>query len=258
MLQQFEEGEQLRGGESAHESHHSNEAGGHAPVPAPRGSAPKRLPHHHRAQEQPGEQDDLRRSGHHLHSTGQSGDGEMAAPTFTPCPFDQPHHPRHPAERGDVVRPEQAVDRQSVEGEGQAGDARAETAAGPALREHEHAGSAQHKMREREKIQRPRQRQQQVDERRRIECERVPLREEGEAIAIERIPQRQLAAPETFAMIMRQRIAEVAEVPQEERAPAQRHRAEVHQHQRRQQQRETPRTQPGIWRACGGVRVTVK
>ena len=78
-------------------------------------------------------------------------------------------------------------------------------------------------MQQAKETQRPTQRQQQVNQRRRIKRHRIPLSEEGDAAIIVGIPQRQLPAPETFALIVRQRIGEKTEVAHDKGLQPQQH-----------------------------------
>ena len=103
-------------------------------------------------------------------------------------------------------------------------------------------------MREHESAQTPRLRQEQVNQRQRVERQGVPLREEGQAGGVERIPERNLPAPETLAVEMRQRITEAPVVAVEKRVAAHDHVPEDHHHQREQHQSEAARSEPGVAR----------
>ena len=212
MLEQVEKRQKLRSAQREHEHGQRAESPEELPARRPR-FQPLSSPHH--AEEHPGEEDDLWCAGQHLHRGGQRREGEGAS-AFAPADFRRAHDPGHPAQRRDVVRPHQRIERETIEGKRDAGHRRARAAARPTKGQPVHAHPGQPEMREAEGIQRPRHREQQVEQRAGVERERVPLREEGQAEIVERIPQRHFAAPEAIAMKQRQRIAEQTKVAVDE------------------------------------------
>ena len=76
-----------------------------------------------REQQKPGEQNDFRSAGEHLHRADQRGQDDFLS-AVAPRQFDREHDPRHPTERGDVTRPHEQVERQAVERKGHAGKGR--------------------------------------------------------------------------------------------------------------------------------------
>ena len=175
-----------------------------------------------RSADEPGEHDDFRRAGEHLHRADQRGHDELSS-AFAHAAFHRQHDPREQAESGDVVWPHERLLHQAVEGVGHAGDGGGEGQAGPASRDGIGTESTQPEMQQHERAQRPRQRQEQVNQRAGVERHRVPLREEGEAAVVEWIPQWQFAAPEALAVIVRDGVAEDAEVAQDEAGRAKQH-----------------------------------
>ena len=84
-----------------------------------------------------------------------------------------------------------------------------------------------------EKVQRPRKRQQDVDQRGRIESERVPLRQKGESRVVVGVPQRNFAGAIALLDVPGERIAEVGEVAREKTAPSEQDVRERSQQQNR-------------------------
>ena len=173
-------------------------------------------------QQQPCQKNDLRRSGQHLHRAHQGGGYQ---PTSTPLPaqLHTPHDPRHPAQGGNIVGPHQAVERESIEGVGQPGNAGGQSVARPAPRQPIHPQASQKLVKKAIDAQRPGQREEQVKKRSWVEHERIPLRQERQPAIVERIPQRDFASPETVPMVKGQGIPEVSKVTKEKRGHSKNH-----------------------------------
>src|SRR5438046_2584762 len=67
-------------------------------------------------------------------------------------------------------------------------------------------------MEQAKQVQRPGQGKQEINQRKRVTNQRIPLAQEGQAAVVERIPEGDFPAPETFPEILRQRVAEQAKV----------------------------------------------
>ncbi len=99
----------------------------------------------------PGEQNDFRRAGEHLEGGDESGDDDAASAGIHRL-FDDEDDPWEPAERGDVIGPHQAAEREAIEGVGEAGDGGGDGMAAPAAGEEIHSEPGEKKVSEAEKI----------------------------------------------------------------------------------------------------------
>ena len=89
----------------------------------------------------------------------------MRPSAFAPRPFHRQHHPRHPAQRRNVVRPHQRMPGQAVEGKDHSRHRCRQSIARPAPRQKIHPHARQKKMPQAENSQRPRQRKHQIEQR---------------------------------------------------------------------------------------------
>ena len=157
----------------------------------------------------------------------------------------------------DVAGPHPAIQRQPVPGEYQAGEARGHTVAEPAQRQKIHSDSRQKNMPQNKKVHRPRHGQQFVKERRRIQRQRVPLREKGNAAIVVRIPQRNRAPPEAIPQMISHRKPELPRIAVKKSVRAEHDVRIRNQQEHAQQQRQARGGElPVEVRApTGGVRV---
>ena len=247
MRGQIQEREQLHRSEAKRQqSHRRQHAAGFPDQPqAACAPAPVRRPH--QADYQPGEKDHLGRARQQLQRRHRCGDDD--APTaLAPGAFSHERYQRHPGKGRDVVGPHQRVLHQAACGIDQSGHAGGQPVARPVARGVIHGHARQPEMREHECAQAPRLGQQEVDQRQRVECQRVPLREEGQAGGVERIPEGNFSMPKAFAVEMREGIAEAPVVAVEEGVAAEEHIPERHHHQHEQEQPKPGRSEPGV--AC--------
>ncbi len=121
-------------------------------------------------------------------------------PAFAPRALNRQHDPRHPAQRGNVARPHQQIERQAVESKCHSGECRGEVVVRPPPRELIHPEAGEPQVQETKEAQRPHQRKREINQRRRIQRHGVPLRQERRAAIAERIPERQFALPETLLL----------------------------------------------------------
>src|SRR5262245_10667507 len=98
---------------------------------------------------------------------------------------------------------------------------------------------------------RPRDRQEEVDQRAWVKDERVPLREKRQAAVAEWIPQRNFSAPETFTVMVCQRISEIAKIPKIESVSSGDNIRVSRVDKHEQNDSETAWTQPIVRRPCG-------
>ena len=110
-----------------------------------------------------------------------------------------------------------------------------------------------------EEAQRPRERQQQVEERAGVEAECVPLSKIGRAAVHVGIPQREeVAAPEALAVEVGKGVAEEPVVAIKERLPVEEHAPKGDGEERGEHERETTWREPSVrraavWRLGSGV-----
>src|SRR5262245_60111684 len=164
-----------------------------------------------RCQYAPGENNQFGHSRKHLEGGDKRGEHDLS-PAATPRLFDQRHHPGHPSQRDGVIRPDQTRERRSVDDVGEPGKAGSEASASPTMRQQIHAQPAEQQMAKTKITQRPRKRENQVNERERVEHHCAPLREKRRATIAVRIPKRQFAAPETLVMIIHEAVSDRAVV----------------------------------------------
>ena len=119
-----------------------------------------------------------------------------------------------------MAGPHQQVEGQATESKSSARERAGKIITRPFSREKIHPQAAEPQMQQAEKTQRPRKRQQEVNERRWVERHGVPLGKQGNAAVVVGVPKRELAAPKTFFLEMRERISEEPIVARNKRLPA--------------------------------------
>ena len=152
--------------------------------------------------------------------------------------MNDPEDPWQPPKRGDVVWPHQGVQREACEGIGDSGHGGGGAVPGERMRQPVHAGATQKLVRQAEHVQRPGQREQEIEQTAGIKNQGVPLREVRDAAMVERVPEREVATPKRSLVEVRQRIAENREVPDEEGLCADGDQGKRTQKQASQQQEE--------------------
>ena len=164
MGEEIGKGQQLDRGQSRDQQDDRQNTDGHCAARRSRGDP---LTQKQAGQKQPGQQNRFRHSGQHLHGAGH-GRGEQGFAAIAPGTLRQQDDPGQPAQSDLMVRPHQARQIQPVKRVNQAGQTRGETVLHPPIRQKIHAQSAEEEMRQVEQTQRPRQRQQQINQRWRI------------------------------------------------------------------------------------------
>src|SRR6267378_5342740 len=154
---------------------------------------------------------------------------------MTPRFLNIQQNPRKPAQRGNVVRPDQATERQAGERERNSSDACSQPIFSPMKGKPVHTEACKEKMEQTEPSKRPWHRQQQINERARIKHHGVPLGEKWNSTIVQRIPKRNFAAPKGFTMIMRQRVTKQGVVAKEESLRAKDHLRKSSSNQHKQQ-----------------------
>ena len=105
---------------------------------------------------------------------------------------------------------------QAAEGEGDPRDGARDVRAGPLPCKKIHPQSGEIEMGNAENVQRPGQREKEVEQAAGIKHHRVPLGGKGNPGIAQRIPQGDFTGPKSLPVIVGERIAEDAEVPQDE------------------------------------------
>ena len=104
------------------------------------GRWPEALLEPQRQQQGPGQRDDFRSAGQYLKHAGQCGEKDVTS-TAAPRELHRQDHPRHPGEGGQMARPHEQVQGESVKSEPHACEGRGKGVSRPAPREKKHAQS---------------------------------------------------------------------------------------------------------------------
>src|SRR5256885_3057018 len=91
---------------------------------------------------------------------------------------------------------------------------------GPVRSQKVHPDSRQEEMRQAKETERPRKRQQKINQRPGIQCHGIPLGQKRQAASAQRIPNRQLSTPKAVAMILRQGVPKPSVVAIEKCLPS--------------------------------------
>lgn len=107
-------------------------------------------------------------------------------------------------------------------------------------------------MEQAEEVQRPRQREQQIEQRGRIQAHRVPLGQERDAAIIVGIPEWQFAVPETLPLVMGNGIGKHSEVARDKGCQTGQDLRKGGKNHPPQHKPEPGRAQPAVF--CGRLR----